>query len=452
MNVNDILEKVYQSDEKFIVSYFSELDKINFTYCFALHKKGYLNSSELSQISKISKFLKKNNYKLLIKKKYDRGYYFEYENFFKKKIGESISGKMHIGRSRNDLDSAIAKLILKKNLKKNLLNQSLLLEKIREKFSSNGMLFPFYTQNQFSSFLTVKHYFNSNILSFVDYLKKITQNQNFINECPLGACGLNGSSINIDYKFISKRLNFTKLQSNSHRSVTEYEYYLSYINDLNLSVIKWSRILQDFQILHNESNRIIKFKKEFYGKSSFFPHKQNIFLVEYALSLSNKLCNYSSLISNGIRKCINSNSFEVKAIIQTSYNYFVEFDEFINLIMFIIQNVSFKKINILEKKYEHLYFTYFQNYIISNKKNLNIRKINNEIFKQIMKGFSLEQVLLKNKDCLPKSVSNKDISKIKYFLLNTNSYGMGPQDKKSTNSSEIKKLLTNLKKETKKIK
>ena len=61
MNVNDILEKVYQSDEKFIVSYFSELDKINFTYCFALHKKGYLNSSELSQISKISKFLKKNN-------------------------------------------------------------------------------------------------------------------------------------------------------------------------------------------------------------------------------------------------------------------------------------------------------------------------------------------------------------------------------------------------------
>jgi len=83
---------------------------------------------------------------------------------------------------------------------------------------------------------------------------------------------------------------------------------------------------------------------------------------------------------------------------------------------------------------------------------LNIRKINNEIFNQIMKGFSLEQVLLKNKDCLPKSISNKDISKIKYFLLNTNSYGMGPQDKKSINSSEIKKLLTNLKKETKKIK
>ena len=451
MNINYILEKVYKADQNFLVSYFSELNKINTVYCTALYKKKYFNLSELSKISKISNFLKKNNYKVLIKKKYDRGYYFEYENFFRKKIGENISGKMHIGRSRNDLDSTIAKLILKKNLKKNLLSQSLLLEKINKKFSSNTILFPFYTQNQFSSFLSVKHYFNSNILSFVDYFKKITQNKNFINECPLGACGLNGSSINIDYNSISKKLGFTNLQSNSHRSVSEYEYYLSYINDLNLSVIKWSRILQDFQILHNENNKIIEFKKEFYGRSSFFPHKQNIFLIEYALSLSNKLCNYSSLIINGIRKCINSNSFEVKSIIQTSYKYFIEYEEFVNLISFIIQNVTFKKIDIFEKKYEHLYFTYFQNYIISKKKNLNIRKINNEIFKQIMKGLSLQEVFLKNKEYLPRSILNKDISKIKYFLLNSNCYGMGPQDKQSTNLSEIKKLLTNLKKETKKI-
>ena len=34
----------------------------------------------------------------------NEGFYFEYENFFKK-IGGNISGKLHIGRSRNDLDS-----------------------------------------------------------------------------------------------------------------------------------------------------------------------------------------------------------------------------------------------------------------------------------------------------------------------------------------------------------
>ena len=448
MNINYILEK-YTNRQEFLFNYFLELNKILFIQ-FCLKK--YLNSDELSKIRKISNFLKNNKYKKLIKKKYEQGIYFEYENFFKKKIGANISGKLHIGRSRNDLDSTISKLILKKNLQKNLSNQVNLLKKIYLRFSKDSTLFPFYTQNQFSSFLSVKHYFNSNILSFNEYLKKVTQNTNFLNECPLGACGLNGSSINIDYNYVSKKLGFTSLQTNSHRSVSEYEYYLSFINDLNLSVIKWSRILQDFQILHNENNKIVEFKKRFYGRSSFFPHKQNIFLIEHALSLSNKLCNYSSLITNNIRKCINSNSFEVKSIIKTSYEYFEEFNEFINLISFIIQNISFKKIDIYNKKYDHLYMTYFQNYIVSKKININSRQINDEIFNQTINGFSLEEIILKNKKYLPKHFYNDPIEKIKIFLLNSNLYGRGPQDKMAASSKEINKILINLKKEIKKFK
>ena len=104
MKIKNILEKVYRSDKGFLISYFSELDKINTYYCQALLKKKYLDNKELLKIKKISNILKKNNYKNLIKKNYDRGYYFEYENFFKKKIGKNISGKLHIGRSRNDLN------------------------------------------------------------------------------------------------------------------------------------------------------------------------------------------------------------------------------------------------------------------------------------------------------------------------------------------------------------
>ena len=288
-------------------------------------------------------------------------------------------------------------------------------------------------------------------MSFVDYIRKVIQNKNFLYECPLGACGINGSAINIDYNFISKNLGFFKLQSNSHRSVSEYEYYLSYINDLNLSIIKWSRVLQDFQILHNENNRIVEFKKKFYGRSSFFPHKQNIFLIEYALHLSNKLCNYSALFINSIRKSINSNSFEVKLIIKSSNEYFEDFQEFINLITFIIDNISFKKIDINEKKYDHLYFTYFQNYIVAKKLNKNTRQINNEIHNQIMKNFSFDRVISNNIKYLPKSISNQKMNVIKSFLLNSNLYGKGPQDKMSVNFKEIKKILESLKKEIIKI-
>ena len=113
-NSNHIKKIVYRNEQKFLEDYFNNLNNINDNYCKYLVKKKYLKKEEFIKIIKTSKILKKDKFKALIKSVYERGYYFEYENFFKKKIGENISGKMHIGRSRNDLDSTIAKLILKK--------------------------------------------------------------------------------------------------------------------------------------------------------------------------------------------------------------------------------------------------------------------------------------------------------------------------------------------------
>ena len=165
----------------------------------------------------------------------------------RKRVGKDISGKIHIGRSRNDLEATISKLIFKKRIFNILSNQIDLLIYINKKFYSDKTFFPFYTQNQFASFITPKHYFNSNILSFVEYQKKILNNQSFLNECPIGSCGLDGSAVPLDYQSIAKKLNFKKLQLNSHRSISDYEYQLSFVNDLNLFVLKWTRILQIFK-------------------------------------------------------------------------------------------------------------------------------------------------------------------------------------------------------------
>lgn len=447
INKKKILEKIYSSSSEFLLDYFKSLDNINIIFCKNLKKKGFINLSEFNEILKTSNYLKKKNYKNLIKKNYTRGYYFEYENFFKKKIGHEISGKIHIGRSRNDLDSTISKILVKKNLYKVLASQIKLIEKLIKKFSRDKKLFPFYTQNQFSSFLSVQHYFNSNILSFIDFVKKSLNNHVFLDECPLGACGLNGTSINLDYQDIAKKLGFKNLQLNSHRSVSEYEYYISYINDLNLIVIKWSRILQDIQILHNENNKIIIFKKNFYGRSSIYPHKQNIFLIEYALSLCTQLCDYSSLSANLLRKSINSNSFEVKSIIQIGYKYFSQFSNFIELVDYMIENISFNKIDIFNKKYDQLYLTYFQNHIVMQNKNSNLRNINNTIHNQIMLGYSFNEIINKSKTYSKNKFFGKNLIQIKKFLIDNNSYGRGPNDPKAVNAKQLYKRIYTLKKE-----
>ena len=114
MKINQILKQVYKLDKESLKSYFQELDFINIVYCKELYKKNYFSKKEIDKILKASLFLKSSKYRVLLKTSYKRGYYFEYENFLKKRIGQNISGKNHIGRSRNDLEATISKLILKK--------------------------------------------------------------------------------------------------------------------------------------------------------------------------------------------------------------------------------------------------------------------------------------------------------------------------------------------------
>ena len=207
--------------------------------------------------------------------------------------------------------------------------------------------------------------------------------------------------------------------------------------------------MQDFQILHNENNKIIRFEKEFYGKSSFFPHKKNIFLIEYANSISNKLCNYSFLITSSIKNSINSNSFAVKSTLKTLNTYFNEYFEFIDLIYFIIKNLSFNKVDIFHKKYENLFYTYLQNYLVINKKNINLRSLNNKIFNKIDRKYSFQKILSESKNDLPNIFLKKNVNDIKKILITANRYGMGSQDPNTLSSLKIKRLLNKLKNEIK---
>ena len=59
MKIKNILEKVYRSDKGFLISYFSELDKINTYYCQALLKKKYLDNKELLKNKENFKYFKK---------------------------------------------------------------------------------------------------------------------------------------------------------------------------------------------------------------------------------------------------------------------------------------------------------------------------------------------------------------------------------------------------------
>ena len=103
--------------------------------------------------------------------------------------------------------------------------------------------------------------------------------------------------------------------------------------------------------------------------------------------------------------------------------------------------------DIFHKKYENLFYTYFQNYLVVNKKKLNFRSLNNKIFNQIDRKYSFNKILSENKNNLPNFLLKKSVNDIKKILITANRFGMGSQDPKTFSSLKIKKLLHKLKKE-----
>jgi argininosuccinate lyase len=429
--INKPLFKIlYSNDKKFIINYFKFLSQINLNYSEELKDKKILSNDEFLKIKKFTNFLIKTNYKSIIKKSYSRGYYIQFEKSFVRNLGIDIAGKMHIGRSRNELDSCISRMMMRSNIKNFVINTTDIASLIVSRFSENKNYFPYYTQNQPASFIKVNHYFNNILLSIYNYLDKFLITQSSIYCSPLGACGLNGSDFNLNYRKISKKLGFKEMEINSIKSVSDYEYLIYYVNIANIVVIKLSRMLHDFMFFQSYEINIIKINKKYSGKSSYFPHKGNPYLIEKCLSLSNELINYNNLLSNGLRKTINSNTFEIKNLIYETKLFFDKYNNFSVIAQEILKNIQFNDDLINNKKYNFLLLSSIQNQIIKNYKKTDLRSINNNLNKIYNENINWKNVIKYVVKHFPRITKNMDVKKLENNLHKFYKFGYGSNDKK----------------------
>ena len=431
MKNKTLYEILYASDKNFILKYFKILDDINLNYCEELKTKKILSNNEYLKIKQHSKKLNRKKFKNLLKKNYLRGYYFEFEKSYEKECGINIAGKMHVGRSRNELDSCISRIMMRDNLIYFSENLIKIIKTIVDRFSENSNYFPYFTQNQPASFVKINHYFNNILLSLYEYLEKILSERSSIYSSPLGSCGLNGSDFNLNYKKISKKLKFKDMEKNSIKSVSDYEYLIYYINLANIIVTKLSRMFHDFIFFQSYEINFIKISNKYSGRSSYFPHKSNPYLIEKCLSLSNELINYNNLISNGLRKTINSNSFEFKNLIFQSYAFFDKFNDFSEISIKILKNITFNKDLSDNKNYEFLYLTSIQNQITRLNTKINIRSLNKELNKIYRKRNNLDDVIFYLNKNYSKILKNLKINQIKNNKKKYNNFGYGSNDKKA---------------------
>jgi len=123
--------------------------------------------------------------------------------------------------------------------------------------------------------ITLGHHF----LSYVEMLardkSRLEDARKRLNECPLGAAALAGTSFPIDRTMTAKSLGFTRPTDNSLDSVADRDFALETLSTISIAAIHLSRLAEELVIWSSAEFSFIKLSDSFTSGSSIMPQKRN---------------------------------------------------------------------------------------------------------------------------------------------------------------------------------
>ncbi|MHA1734149.1 MAG: argininosuccinate lyase [Promethearchaeota archaeon] len=198
------------------------------------------------------------------------------ENAVIEEIGIEIGGKLHSGRSRNDqvnMDMRLKARHLILDLLANLILFSETLLSLAEKYKSVPA--PLYTHLQPAQIGVFGHYllyyFSQNQRTIDRLLETIKR----VNQNPLGACAVGGTSFPIDRELTTRLLNFDSMVENSLDAVSSRDVFVEILANLSILSTDLSRIAEDLIIFSSQEFGFVELDDSFSSVSSVMPQKKN---------------------------------------------------------------------------------------------------------------------------------------------------------------------------------
>jgi len=198
-----------------------------------------------------------------------------------KKAGMASGGKMHTARSRNDQVVLDIRMKIRDDI--NILCNCLLdtieaLVSVAKNHQKTIM--PLYTHLQQAQAGLFSHY----LLAHADVLtrdfERLYGTFQRINQSPLGAGPVGGTSIPIDRHSTARMLGFDGLVENSIDATSTRDFVAEYTAMISILMTNLSKISEDFVIWSTSEFSFIELSDEFTSPSSVMPQKKNPDILE----------------------------------------------------------------------------------------------------------------------------------------------------------------------------
>ncbi len=305
------------------------------------------NHDERKIITGLKEIIKDfKNGKINFNKKYE-DIHMNVEMLLHKKIG-NIAGKVHTARSRNDQVVTDFKLWIKKNGFEldNIIKQfQKTLIKISKKHIDSVM--PGYTHLQVAQPISLAHHCLAYVEMFGRDRSRLKNCLDLLNQNPLGAGALAGTSFPIDRHLTTKLLNFKEPTRNALDSVSDRDFAVEFIFVLTLLSIHLSRLAEEVILWSNQQFKFINLPDDLATGSSIMPQKRNpdgAELVRGQSSLIISNLNALLIILKGLPMAYSKDLQDDKKILFNSYDTVIlalkVMDELFSKITFNLKNMK----------------------------------------------------------------------------------------------------------------
>ena len=212
--------------------------------------------------------------KLVITSEYEDIHSFVEANLIDR-IGDA-GKRLHTGRSRND-QVALDMRLYTRDAADEIRGQVLhLLETILEIMEANKETFmPGFTHLQKAQPTTLAHHLGAYFEMLRRDYTRISDCRVRMNECPLGAGAMAGTTYPLDREYVAGELGFACATRNSMDSVSDRDYLLELLSDLSILMMHLSRFSEELIIWNSNEYRFVEMDDAFSTGSSIMPQKKN---------------------------------------------------------------------------------------------------------------------------------------------------------------------------------
>lgn len=186
------------------------------------------------------------------------------------------AGRLHTGRSRNDQVATDFRLWVRDTL--DTLDGQLgdLMQVLAEKAERHaGDVMPGFTHLQSAQPVTFGHHLLAYVEMFARDRGRVRDARSRLNESPLGAAALAGTSFPIDRKMTAAELGFDRPMANSLDAVSDRDFVVEALAAASLIAMHLSRLAEEIVIWCSAQFAFVKLSDKFSTGSSIMPQKKN---------------------------------------------------------------------------------------------------------------------------------------------------------------------------------